>query len=143
MAVCMCAKDFYQEPLMSRQVFGLLLLIAWGMAGCATQDQTPAQPIAPDDMLTVRADYMRANPNARVGLVTSVIPSRQQLTVGYTRLGDFSVNDVVTIVDSNHRLITNGLITSIRDEIITVKYQPAAGNAPQPMDGDLAISIQK
>jgi len=124
-------------------VFAILMLM-----GCQSSPQQttptvqPAPPPAPLtewDFAAIKNSYLKANPQLKIGMVTAVLPNAHLLAVGRINMRDYSVNDVVSIVDSAGTTITMGKIEAIEHNRLEVRYQPPQNGQRDPGPGDLSI----
>jgi len=121
--------------------------ILLAMAGCAAPAPKPVVAAAPpptvsaDDYSAVKAAYLAANPNARVGRVEAVLPDQQRVAVGDVTVGDFNKGDILSIVDAKMNVLADGTVVDKDSDLLYVKYSPVAGSAA-PVAGDLAIRAQ-
>lgn len=114
-------------------------------AGCASHTPAPAtQPAAlnTDNYPAIKAAYLSANPNSRVGHVAAVLAGSNRLSVNDIPLGDFRKGDVVSIVDGQLNLIANGMVVDIDSDYLYVDFEPASATSRPPQPGDLAIRAE-
>jgi hypothetical protein len=128
---------------MSRLSCGLLI-VAVMLVGCKSQAPAPTQPPPPPPVTQqqfsqIRDSYQAANPNARVGLVTSVLPSANLAAVGDVPVADFKAGDFITFEDSQLNILTSGVVESTDGNVLTVKYDNPDAGGRIPAVGDLAI----
>lgn len=119
-------------------------LLASGCQQPAPPPQTrPVPPVvamSPADYASLKAAYLKANPDARVGRVLDVLPSEKRLAVGDVPTGDFMKGDVVSVVDDKMALVADGMVVDVDPDILYVKYTtPTVGTNREPIKGDLAV----
>lgn len=121
----------------------MVMAIAFG-TGCArtARPEQPAPVASRDRVQQLRESYQRVNPNARVGVVTAVLPDENLAAVGDVPVGDFEVGQSMTITDANGDTLAIGQIVRITGDSLHLKYPapPAGHRAPQV--GDLAVRVQ-
>jgi hypothetical protein len=134
---------------MPRQILAFVPLIALSLAffltGCQMSSGSTAAtgtPLSPEQLPDLRAQYMQANPNVRIGLVTASEPSGHLASVGYARADDFPVGAIVSFETPNHQLIANGHVTASTDDAINVEYLLSGTHLRDPMAGDLAFTFK-
>jgi hypothetical protein len=95
--------------------------------------------VTQDQFSQIRDEFLKVNPNARVGLVTAVLPSSNLAAVGDVAVDDFKVGDFITFEDSQLNVLTSGVVESTDKDVLTVHYNnpDAAGRIPSV--GDLAV----
>jgi hypothetical protein len=129
-------------PVMNKTVISRLIAIAAlpvMMAGCLNDSLPPAPPVTAAQLAVIRDQYRRTDAEARVGVVTAVLPGAQLASVGSIPTRDFSVGDVVSFIDSNQALLTMGHVETINQNSIIVKYDPPAKTGREPLAGDMAV----
>lgn len=116
------------------------------LVGCQSAPP-PAPAPAPDAMakqsMTMRDQFTRIDPNARVGVVQTVLASEKWLAVGEADVQRFNEGDGLSIFDPNGALLAQGEIRRVVGQGLHVKYEPVA-NAPRaPQRGDFAMAAQR
>jgi hypothetical protein len=141
-------KTLFSGDFMLRHRLAGSLIVTTLLAGCATAPQPtpPPQTSHPVTLqqLTALRDAHRSTPDFRVGLVKAVLPENSTVALGDVGVNDFSVGDVISIVDSEQRTVAMGNVDSIdtAHKIVIVKYTTLpGGRAPAP--GDLGIRAIK
>jgi hypothetical protein len=109
------------------------------MTGCLTQSLPVAPPVTSAQLAVIRDQYRRTDPEARVGVVTAVLPSSHLASVGSIPTKDFTIGDVVSFIDSNQVLLTMGHVETINQSSVIVKYDPPAATGREPVQGDMAV----
>jgi hypothetical protein len=104
-----------------------------------TSSLAVAPPVTSAQLAVIRDQYRRMDPEARVGVVTAVLPSSHLASVGSIPAKDFSVGDVVSFIDSNQVLLTMGHVETVTQSSIIVKYDPPAATGREPVQGDMAV----
>jgi hypothetical protein len=117
-------------------VVGILSAV---LAGCLDASLPPAPPVSAVQLAVIRDQYRRTDAEARVGVVTAVLPSAHLASVGSIPARDFSIGDVVTFIDSNQALLTMGHVEAINSNSITVKYDPPDHHGREPLVGDMGV----
>ena len=117
-----------------------LLLAMMGLTGCLTsQSESIAPPVSPEQLAQMRDQFRRDDREARVGLVTAVLPSANLAAVGSIPVKDFTVGDIITFIDSNGKTLTLGNVEAINRNSITVRYANPARHGRAPVKGDAAV----
>lgn len=109
------------------------------LAGCLVPEQPVAPPASPAQLAAIRSQYRRTDPQARVGLVTAVLPSAHLASVASVPVKDFTVGDIITFIDSNQKILAMGHVETINPNSLTVRYDPPGKNGRDPASGDLAV----
>ena len=114
---------------------GLLL-----QKGCQTRRQPatrePAQPSLSASQ-RLREELLRADPNARVGIVSSALHDAQLVAVRDVPVEGFAEGDTIAFLDGNGRPLTQGTVERVMNGAVHVRY--ATGGARAPNVGDLAV----
>jgi hypothetical protein len=124
---------------MSRHILIALLPITMLMTACQKENPKLAGPIDPQQFPAIRDSYTKANTNARVGLVTAVLPDQRLAAVSNVPLNDFKVGDVITFVDANGKILDNGMVKAIGKNSLHVLYDAPGPGQFAPRVGDLGI----
>jgi len=113
---------------------GLLL-----QQGCAARKPAPRPPSQPSlgASQQLRSELMRADPNARIGFVTQVLPDAQLVAVRDVPVEDFARGDTVNFLDGNGQPLTTGTVERVLNGAVHISYD--AGGTRAPMPGDLAV----
>jgi len=93
----------------------------------------------PQQLAAIQADFQRANPNARVGVVSAVAADANLATVGRVKPRDFRMNDVVTFIDAEGRILTSGSVSGTAGGDLQVRYAQPREGGRIPRVGDLAV----
>lgn len=109
------------------------------LAGCLTPEVPIAPPATPAQLAVIRSQFRRADPEARVGLVTAVLPSSHLTSVANVPVTDFTVGDVITFIDSNQNVLAMGHVETINQTSLTVRYDPPSPPGRNPVPGDIAV----
>jgi len=128
-----------------------LVLLLGAMAGASLLGCQPPPPPPPpavvippvlsfDQYRAVKAEYLRANPQASVGRVAAVLPEDSRLSANDLKTGDFARGDVVTIVDRDLNPVADGVVVDVDRDYVYVKYSaPVEGGGRTPLVGDILI----
>jgi hypothetical protein len=108
-------------------------------AGCMSSSLPPAPPVTAVQLAAIRDQYRRSDPEARVGVVTAVLPSAHLASVGSIPARDFTAGDVVSFIDSNQALLTMGHVEVVNPNSLIVRYDPPAKTGREPLVGDMAV----
>lgn len=120
------------------------LCVAAGVAagllvGCQGKRQEPAarapEPPSMQAAESLRRDIVRANPDARVGIVAATFENFA--AVSDVPAGTVPENASVQILDPNGEVVGYGLVRAVKDNAIHVLYQSDARRGPQV--GDLVM----
>jgi starvation-inducible outer membrane lipoprotein len=117
--------------------------MALGLAGCASDKPKLVEKttsITQDAYGSIKAAYLTANPNARVGRVAAVLANR--LSVNDIPLADFRKGDVVSIVDDKLNPIATGSVIEIDSDYLYVDFEPETATSRAPVVGDMAIRAE-
>ncbi|MGD0462284.1 MAG: hypothetical protein ABSB74_07325 [Tepidisphaeraceae bacterium] len=109
------------------------------LAGCSESSLPPAPPVTVAQLTAIRDQYRKTDPEARVGVVTAVLPSAHLASVGSIPVQDFTVGDVVTFIDSNQATLTMGHVDAVNPNSIIVRYDPPDRHGREPLQGDMAV----
>ncbi|HEY1922787.1 MAG TPA: hypothetical protein VGG44_08465 [Tepidisphaeraceae bacterium] len=109
------------------------------IVGCITTPLAVAPPVTSAQLSMIRDQYRKNDPEARVGVVTAVLPSAHLASVGSVPTKDFSVGDVISFVDSNQVLLTMGHVDAINQNLVIVKYDTPDPAKREPVQGDMAV----
>src|SRR5678815_4348027 len=98
---------------------GLLL-----QQGCASRKPAarPAQPSMSASQ-QLRTELMRADPNARIGIVTSTLPDAQLVAVRDVPADDFAQGDTVNFVDGNGQPLATGTVERVVNGAVHISYE--------------------
>jgi len=116
-----------------------LLPAILGLSGCQPASESIAPPVTAAQLAHLRDSYRKADPEARVGVVTAVLPSRNLAAVGSVPVADFTPGDVVTFMDSSGRVLVLGTVEAVNANSLTVKYEKPDPASRAPMAGDVAV----
>jgi len=125
---------------MSRLALLPFIALACLLAACS--ESSNDAPISQERLSVIRSDYQRQNPDARVGLVTAVLPHEHLASVGSVPTKDFAVGDVVSFIDPSGDIIATGQVEAIADNRLQVRYA-ASTEDRDPEVGDLAVRAIK
>jgi hypothetical protein len=120
----------------SRLIVAAILVV---LAGCSGSSLPPAPPVTAAQLAAIRDQYRQSDPEARVGVVTAVLPSANLASVGSLPAQDFTVGDVVSFIDSNQAVLTMGHVETINKSSIIVRYDPPDRHGREPLAGDMAV----
>jgi hypothetical protein len=110
------------------------------LSGCLTSRSEPiAPPVSPEQLTQMRDQFRREDREARVGLVTAVLPNANLAAVGSVPVNDFTVGDIITFIDSNGKTLTLGNVEAINRNSITVRYSNPGPHGRVPVRGDAAV----
>jgi len=129
-------------PGMNKTVFSRLIVVAILpviLTGCLNTSLPPAPPASAAQVAYIRDQYRKTDAEARVGVVTAVLPGAHLASVGSIPAKDFTVGDVVTFIDSNQAVLTMGHVEAVGANSITVNYDPPDRHGRLPLVGDMAV----
>jgi hypothetical protein len=141
------------RPHLATAVVAVVAGLFGGLTGCASTEAHPktaahvtAPPPAPpvNDPDARKADFLSANPNARVGQILAVDSAQQFASVGDLPIKDFQPGDPITFIvgkDQGKDQYVNGRVVEIVNDNVLVKYDTAMANGHQPQVGDLAVRV--
>lgn len=123
------------------------LIMATVLTGCAQkQKEMPAPPPPPeltqDTLNSIKADFEKIDPSVRVGAVTGVRPDPKLAAVEKISLDGLRQGisvSLVGIINGQQTTLANGLILSVDNNVVIVKYTPASGAVRAPAKDDLAV----
>jgi len=116
------------------------ILIAGGCAAQPVPKPTVVNPalVGRNGYADLKAAYLKANPDARVGRVAAVLANQNRAAIEDIPTGDFAVGDDLIIVDENFDIIADAAVTDAGTDLLFVRFtQPSGGR--DPVVGDLAI----
>jgi len=135
--------------MLSRRTVAMLSQVVLGgvLAGCH-QEPPPPPPAPPPPMSSaqisrMQQDYIKADPNMRLGRVEGVRAQDSLAAVSGIAFGDVRLKDAVTFADSSNKVIANGLIITMDKEnasLLVVKYEIAPGGRA-PELGDVVYRV--
>jgi hypothetical protein len=119
----------------------LALLLAGCSAKMSTTSRRAPQPADAKTLQALRHAYQRADADARVGVVIAMRSLNSLVAVGEVRPKDFRVDQVVTFIDSNQRVLTTGRVVRLLEDSVHAHYDnpPVGGRAPRV--GDLMLKL--
>jgi hypothetical protein len=126
---------------MSRHALAALFLLGCTLPACSPDSEDNA-PVSQEQFITIRNDYQRHNPDARVGMVTAVLRSAHLASVGSVAVQDFALGDVVSFIDADGNVIATGQVEAINNNLLDVRYKTSA-DGDDPVKGDLAVRAIK
>jgi hypothetical protein len=116
-----------------------LLPVILGLSSCKSTSEPLAPPVTPSQLAQLRETYHKTDPEARVGVVTSVLPSSNLAAVGSVPVADFTPGDIITFMDSNGKVLVLGTVEAVNANSLTVKYEKPDPASRAPMAGDVAV----
>jgi len=128
---------------------GLAVLSILLAAGCAHQTAPPQAAVAvtptisADAFSSLKAAYLAANPDARLGRVAAVLPNIKRVAVSDVTTADFKKGDILSLVDQNFNVLANGTVFEIDSDWVYVQYEPATIGSRPPVAGDMAVRAEK
>jgi hypothetical protein len=125
---------------MSRFALAVLLAPLFVLPACVPEGG-PNEPVSQDQFIAARNEYQKQNPDARVGLVTAVLPDDHLASVGSVPVKDFAVGDIVSFIDAYGNIVATGQVEAITNDQLNVRYTPTGGR--DPIKGDLAVRAIK
>jgi hypothetical protein len=129
----------------TRDTASIFLLVLLFLPGCG--GRTPAQPDAPPAdtarLAAVRQAIRASDPAAIVGIVTEVLSIRSYVAVSDVPLDEFRAGEPITIIDSQQRVITHGVVRRVTEASLHVEYVKPAPPAREPRVGDLAVRFKQ
>ena len=115
-----------------------------GTAGCKSQPK-PVEPTVPtvtpttQQVAAIREQYLREFPNARVGVVSTVLDDQPFLTVEEIDTKDLKAGDWFTILDGTETIIGYGRVVTVMNESrLAVQFDE---KVRRPMVGDVAVKF--
>ncbi len=124
-----------------------VVLSALLVVGCVhekpkPQALPPTPPATADQIERLRSSYVQADPTAKVGVVTAVLPAENLAAVGDISVGDLNNGDVFTFLDANNQPLTVGKVIAKTADAVHVKYENPAATSREPIVGDLAVHVK-
>src|SRR5208337_464281 len=113
----------HKEIRMRRTNIGALLCVMLSLNGCQPVSEPITPPVTPAQLAHLRETYRKTDPEARVGVVTAVLPSSNLAAVGSVPAADFTPGDVVTFMDSSGKVLVLGTVETVNANSLTVKYE--------------------
>ena len=113
--------------------------------GCkpANKPMASTQPMmaSPSRMSSIKADFLRVNPQAVIGTVSEVSGDGPFVAVSGLPAGGVQKGAVMSFMDAEQTVVAVGSVSSVGpDGRASVKYDPQAGEGGRkPMVGDLAL----
>ena len=120
-------------------IIAALLAVFLGLSGCQSVPEPIAPPVTAWQLAQLRESYRKTDPEARVGRVTEVLTSANLAAVRDVPVGDFTLGDVITFMDSNGKVLVLGTVEVINANSLTVKYEKPDPASRAPMAGDVAV----
>jgi hypothetical protein len=121
-------------------IIAALVLATVGPNGCGTTaSESIAPPVSTGQLAQMRDEYRRTDPEARVGLVKSVLASDRLALVSEVPVKDFTVGDIISFVDSNGKVVTMGTVEAVNRNSLTVHYANPGPHGRPPTEGDAAV----
>jgi hypothetical protein len=117
-----------------------LVALAGGCASKSKPDGEKLPPPSAQDAAAVRERFMRATPQARVGVVAAVSPETHLAAVGDLPLQDFAIGDVLTFIDAAEKPFNNGTVVNASSQYLHVRYET---DRRAPRVGELAVHIRE
>lgn len=117
----------------------VIVMLGVGLLTACHHDSESKVSYTPQQLAAIRADFQRDNPNARVGVVSGVAEDVKLATVGQVSPRDFRMNDVVTFIDADGRILTSGSVVGTAGSDLQVRYSRPRGDGRVPRVGDLAV----
>jgi hypothetical protein len=119
------------------------MALSSGGGGCANKSKSQGAKLPPpsaQDAAAVRERFLRANPQARVGIVAAVAPKTHLAAVGDVPLQDFAIGDVVTFIDAEEHPFNTGTVVNASSQYLHVQYET---DRRAPRVGELAVHIRE
>jgi hypothetical protein len=120
-------------------IIGALIFLTMGLNGCLSTHEPVTPPFTPDQIRQLRDEYRQYDHQARVGIVTAVLPNSNLASVGSVPVKDFDIGDIITFIDSNRKVLTLGTVEAIGRNTLTVRYKTPGKNGRAPVEGDAAV----
>lgn len=119
-----------------------LMVAGATIVGCQSSKPKPqpSMPITGEALNQLRAEFMQADQNAKLGSVDAVLPSSAYLTVGQINPSQFPVGTAVVIIDSNRQVIAEGNVVRTFEDTVHVHYETKSGKRA-PQVGDVAVTF--
>jgi hypothetical protein len=135
-------RSWSSAPVLSVALVSVALM-ALTSGGCADKSKSPGVKLPPpsaQDAAAVRERFLRANPQARVGIVAAVAPRTNLAAVGDVPLQDFAIGDVVTFIDAEEHPFNTGTVVNASSQYLHVRYET---DRRAPRVGELAVHIRE
>ena len=125
---------------------GLLLLTVLVMVlpgGCrrksmptTTEAELPPRPV---NYPEARARLQKKDPSARMGRVIAVLPDERMASIGEINVQEFQRGEAIQILGAEDQPVATGVVLSIVNDTLHVRYTPVGEGGRRPYVGDLAI----
>jgi PBP1b-binding outer membrane lipoprotein LpoB len=122
-------------------VWGLMTAAGLLTGGCMAPKQS-VEPMSTtptaDQISTLRQVYASAFPEARVGVVVSVLPDEPYTLVNEIDTREIQVGQIVSFIDAAETVIAHGEVVKVDPGQLAVRFSPVI-RAPQV--GDAAVKF--
>ncbi len=136
----------------SRSLVSMLLPLVAAVlfTGCAEPAPKPAPPPvvvapSPEQAVDLQAQFMKVQPNARVGHVSAINASASIAAVGGIKVSEVRLGDSVQFLNAKFQTIANGTVTSADTShpdfpFLIVQYTPLPTGG-SPIVGDPVVYL--
>ena len=122
-----------------------VLIILFAVAGCrrkelptTVQAQLPPREV---DYPAARARIQQGDPGAKVGRVIAVLPEENMASIGDIDVRAFQRGASIQFLGADDQPVASGIVLSIVNDTLHVKYTPIGQGGRRPYVGDLAIRL--
>ena len=132
------------ETLRASVVLMVMVMALAAVSGCREKKEPPPPPtpIASGDAVQqMRQSYQKADPGARVGVVTISRPDLNLGAVGAVATADFKDGDVINFMDGDQNMIAHGTVANKTASALHVRVDTAQDYRRFPQVGDIAIRV--
>ena len=119
----------------------LTLITATAVAGgCVSKPVPVPEPASPSasQVESIRLSYISAFPNARVGVVSSVLPDEPYALVTQIDTKDLKAGEIVSFIDSSESIVAHGEIIKVEADSLAIKFVAVTRT---PRTGDVAVKF--
>ncbi|HEX8325528.1 MAG TPA: hypothetical protein VF595_16620 [Tepidisphaeraceae bacterium] len=110
------------------------------ICGCASRQNSASMSPSPtaEQIESIRNAYRVSFPNARVGVVSAVLGDQPFAFVSQIDTGVVQEGQIVTFLDAEQTVLTNGSVVKVEPEGLTVRFEPGKR---APRVGDAAVKF--
>jgi hypothetical protein len=127
----------------SRLLVVLIILLA--VAGCRRKElPTTVQAELPPREVNypeAKARIQKGDPSAKVGRVVAVLPDESMASVGDIDVQAFERGAPIQFLGADDQPVASGIVLSVVNDTLHVKYTPVGQGGRRPYVGDLAIRL--
>lgn len=130
----------------SRGLTGLLLaaiILSLAASGCRRKRMTTSTdaelPPRQVDYPEAKARLQKLDPSAKVGRVIAVLPDERMASIGEINVQEFQRGQAIQIIGADDQPVASGVVLSIVNDTLHVRYNPVGEGGRRPYVGDLAI----